>query len=172
MNIPYIFRTGIGFDVHKVEATDNPENFIVMGGAKIKHDKIVIAHSDGDVLIHAIMDAILGACALNDIGYYFPPTDDKFKNADSMMLLREVVKLITEKGFKLINLDSVIMCERPKILPYRDLIRENIAKVVGLDITRIGVKATTTEKLGFVGRGEGIAAQASATVMEQINEMD
>lgn len=168
MNQSYIFRTGIGFDVHKVEDTDNPENFIVMGGAKIKHNKIVIAHSDGDVLIHAVMDAILGACAFNDIGYYFPPTDNKYKDADSMVMLREVVNLVTNKGFKLINIDSVIMCERPKILPYRDVIRENIAKVVDLDVSRIGVKATTTEKLGFVGRSEGIAVQATATVMEYI----
>jgi len=172
MTISSIFRSGIGFDVHKVEPTTDLNNSIVLGGVRIKHNKKLIAHSDGDVLIHAVMDAILGACALNDIGYYFPPSDDKYKNANSMQLLSEVVTLVTSKNFMLINIDSVIMCERPKILPHRDKMRENLAKVLGLDISRIGVKATTTEKLGFIGRDEGIAVQAVATVKESFYEMD
>ena len=171
MTTNYIFRTGIGFDVHKVEPTENINNVIVLGGVRIKHDKKIIAHSDGDVLIHAVMDAILGAAALNDIGYYFPPSDDKYKDADSMQLLSEVVKLVTDKNFELINIDSVIMCERPKILPHRDAMRQNLADVLGLDIDRVGVKATTTEKLGFVGRGEGIAVQAVATIKESFYEV-
>jgi len=166
MSERYIYRSGIGYDVHKVIPAESEDNTILLGGVYIKHNKSVVAHSDGDVLLHAVMDAILGACALNDIGYYFPPSNDKYKDTNSGDLLKEVMSLITDKGFELINVDSVIMCESPKILPHRDSMRQNIAELVGLPIGRIGVKATTTEKLGFIGREEGIAVQAVSTVKE------
>ena len=167
-----IYRTGTGYDVHRVEATENLENFIVLGGVKIASKKAIIAHSDGDVLIHAIIDAILGACALNDIGYYFPPSDDQYKDADSGSFLKKVMNIINEHGFELINIDATIICERPKILPHRDNIRMSLAEMIGLDVRRVGVKATTTEKLGFTGRDEGIAVQAVATVRECLDEVD
>jgi 2-C-methyl-D-erythritol 4-phosphate cytidylyltransferase/2-C-methyl-D-erythritol 2,4-cyclodiphosphate synthase len=167
-----IFRSGTGYDVHRfIEALEN-KGHIILGGVSIEHYQNILAHSDGDVLIHALIDAILGACALNDIGYYFPPSDNKFKDYDSSLLLKYVLELIAQQGFELINIDAIIICERPKITPYRDEIRANLAKITGLDIKRVGVKATTTEKLGFIGREEGIAVQAVATVREYINEMD
>ena len=167
MSKEYIYRTGTGFDVHKFSEVQE-DGFITLGGVKIAHNHSIIAHSDGDVLIHAIIDAILGACALNDIGYYFPPTDEKYKNADSSFFLKEIIILCRNEGFEIINIDATIICERPKILKHRDLIRGNLALVTGLDIRRVGVKATTTEKLGYLGRGEGIAVQAVATVREMI----
>jgi 2-C-methyl-D-erythritol 4-phosphate cytidylyltransferase/2-C-methyl-D-erythritol 2,4-cyclodiphosphate synthase len=170
MSPEYIYRAGTGFDVHSF-AKEQEHSFIVLGGVKIPHNQKIIAHSDGDVLIHAIIDAILGACALNDIGYYFPPTNEKYRDANSGFFLQEIVDLCKKEGFEIINIDATIICERPKILAYRDDIRKSLSLLMDLDIGRIGIKATTTEKLGFTGRSEGIAVQAIANVREVINEV-
>lgn len=146
-------RIGHGYDVHAF--TDG--NFIILGGVKIPHNKAFLAHSDGDVLIHAVCDAILGALALGDIGKHFPDNDDAYKGADSRDLLREVVKQMQNKGFALGNLDATIIAQSPKMAPHINAMCENLATDLQTDINNINVKATTTEKLGFCGREEGIA---------------
>jgi 2-C-methyl-D-erythritol 2,4-cyclodiphosphate synthase len=151
-----MYRTGIGFDVHAL-ATDRP---MIIGGVKIPHPKGLLGHSDADVLVHAVMDAILGALALGDIGQHFPDTDPKYQGADSLELLSHVQLLAEEKGFVCSNLDSIIMAEKPKMSPHLLEMRENIAAVLKLKIDQVSIKATTTERLGLVGREEGIAAQA------------
>jgi 2-C-methyl-D-erythritol 2,4-cyclodiphosphate synthase len=151
-----MYRTGIGFDVHAL-ATDRP---LIIGGVKIPHPKGLLGHSDADVLVHAVMDAILGALALGDIGQHFPDTDPKYQGADSLELLSHVQLLAEEKGFVCSNLDSIIMAEKPKMSPHLLEMRENIAAVLKLKIDQVSIKATTTERLGLVGREEGIAAQA------------
>jgi 2-C-methyl-D-erythritol 2,4-cyclodiphosphate synthase len=123
-----------------------------------------LGHSDADVLLHAISDALLGAAGLGDIGTYFPDTDPAFKGADSLELLRKVGEEVRKAGYEIVNIDSIVMCERPKVNPHKDAMKANIARVLGLDIKQIGIKGTTTEKLGFTGRGEGIASQAVAMV--------
>jgi 2-C-methyl-D-erythritol 2,4-cyclodiphosphate synthase len=151
-----MYRTGIGFDVHAL-AADRP---LIIGGVKIPHPKGLLGHSDADVLVHAVMDAILGALALGDIGQHFPDTDPKYQGADSLELLSHVQLLAEEKGFVCSNLDSIIMAEKPKMSPHLLEMRENIAAVLKLKIDQVSIKATTTERLGLVGREEGIAAQA------------
>jgi 2-C-methyl-D-erythritol 2,4-cyclodiphosphate synthase len=151
-----MYRTGIGFDVHAL-ATDRP---LIIGGVKITHPKGLLGHSDADVLVHAVMDAILGALALGDIGQQFPDTDSKYQGADSLELLSHVQLLAAEKGFVCANLDSIIMAEKPKMSPHLLEMRENIAAVLKLKIDQVSIKATTTERLGLIGREEGIAAQA------------
>ena len=146
-----IYRSGIGFDVHKLVEGRK----CIIGGVDIPYEKGLLGHSDADVLLHAISDALLGAAGLGDIGTYFPDTDPAFKGADSLELLRKVGEEVRKAGYEIINIDSIVMCERPKV---------NIARVLGLDIKQIGIKGTTTEKLGFTGRGEGIASQAVAMV--------
>lgn len=148
---------GTGFDVHAFCEGD----FITLGGIKIPFDKAFAAHSDGDVLIHAMCDALLGALALGDIGLHFPPNDDKWKDCDSSVFLKHIMNLITNKGYKVNNIDSTIICEQPKMQPYIITMRENLAEIMDLEINQVSVKATTTEKLGFCGRGEGIAVQSS-----------
>lgn len=150
------FRIGQGFDVHAF----CPGGHVVLGGVKIPHELGLKAHSDGDVLLHALADALLGALALGDIGYHFPDTDERYAGADSRTLLRQVLALLEEKGYRLVNADTTLIAQVPKMAPYIEAMRGNIAEDCGVDIADISVKATTTEKLGFTGRREGIAAQA------------
>ncbi len=152
-----MIRIGTGYDVH--ELVDNRP--LIIGGITIPHEKGLMGHSDADVLAHAITDAILGALALGNIGDWFPDTDKKYKDADSIELLKIVYKAIVEKGYQLVNVDSVIIAQEPKFKPYIPAIREQIALALNSSIDQIGVKATTTEHLGFEGRKEGIAAQAN-----------
>jgi len=149
-------RIGHGVDVHAFGAGDH----LVLGGVRVVFDHGAIAHSDGDVVIHALCDAMLGALALGDIGRHFPPSDPQWKGADSRIFLRHCNALLRERGWRVGNADVTIVCERPKIGPHADAMRRNLADDVGIDIDGISVKATTTEQLGFTGRGEGIAAHA------------
>ncbi|BCO17671.1 2-C-methyl-D-erythritol 2,4-cyclodiphosphate synthase [Tenacibaculum sp. KUL152] len=151
-------RIGHGFDVHKFGG-NGP---ITIGGVKIDYEQGLVAHSDGDVLLHALCDALLGAAALGDIGKHFPDTDDAYAGADSRVLLRHVVSVVNDKGYKLGNADMTIVAQAPKMAPHISAMREIIAKDCGVDIDAINVKATTTEKLGYTGRKEGIAAHAVA----------
>lgn len=149
-------RIGMGYDVHKlVEGRD-----LIICGVKIPYEKGLLGHSDADVALHALADSILGAAAMGDIGKHFPDTDPKYKGADSRVLLREVVRMVGEKGYTVGNTDVTITAQKPKMAPYIEKMRENIAEDLGIDIDRVSVKATTTEKLGFEGRGEGISAAA------------
>ncbi len=148
-------RIGTGFDVHAFGEGD----FVVLGGVRIPHTRGLIAHSDGDVLIHALCDALLGALALGDIGKHFPPGDPRWKGVDSRELLRAVVAMLCERGWRVVNVDSVVMCERPKLLPHIDAMRACLAADMAVSSDVVSIKATTTEKLGFTGREEGIAAQ-------------
>ena len=150
------FRIGNGYDVHRL-AEGLP---LVLGGVKILHTKGCVAHSDGDVLIHAVCDALLGALALGDIGQHFPDTSDDFKGIDSRILLRRVGEMIAARGWSVVNIDATLLAQKPKIAPYVPQMRQALADVLGLPVDAVSVKATTTERLGFVGREEGIAAQA------------
>ena len=154
-------RIGIGYDVHAF----GPGDHVVLGGVRIAHERGLVAHSDGDVLIHAVCDALLGALALGDIGKHFPPSDERWRGADSRDLLRAVVAMLAERGWRAGNIDSVVVCERPKLAPHVEGMRANLAADLGIDVDAVGIKATTTEKLGSLGRGEGIAAQAVALVV-------
>jgi 2-C-methyl-D-erythritol 4-phosphate cytidylyltransferase / 2-C-methyl-D-erythritol 2,4-cyclodiphosphate synthase len=156
-------RIGTGYDVHAFCEGDG----LVLGGVKIAHHKAFVAHSDGDVLLHALMDAMLGALALGDIGKHFPDTDARWKGANSRDLLVAVNELILKQGYTLANLDSVIIAQAPKMAPHIEMMRENIAQDLGLEISAVSVKATTTERLGFTGREEGIACQASVILVPQ-----
>ena len=149
-------RVGHGFDVHRFTAGD----YVVIGGVKIPFVKGIEAHSDGDVVIHALCDALLGACALGDIGKHFPDSDPQFKSRDSRFFLQSVAKLIYDNGYELINLDCTVVCEKPRISPYISVMRENLASDLNVSLEQVSVKATTTELLGFTGRGEGVAAFA------------
>ena len=151
-----MYRTGIGFDVHALAE----DRLLIIGGVHIPHQKGLLGHSDADVLVHAVMDAFLGALALGDIGQYFPDTDEKFKDANSMELLRHVQCLVEEKGFICANLDSIIMAEKPKMAPHLMEMRTNLASALKIKMEQVSIKATTTERLGLIGREEGIAAQA------------
>ncbi|WKJ89522.1 2-C-methyl-D-erythritol 2,4-cyclodiphosphate synthase [Methylomonas montana] len=151
-----MIRVGQGYDVHRFNDGDH----IILGGVKIPYEKGLEAHSDGDVVLHALADAILGAAALGDIGKHFPDTDPEFKGADSRVLLRHVYKIVQESGYTLINADVTIIAQAPKMLPHVPAMRANIAADLKVDVDFINVKATTTEKLGFEGRKEGIAVQA------------
>lgn len=149
-------RIGSGFDVHAFGEGD----YVMLGGVRIPHEKGLIAHSDGDVALHALCDAILGALAMGDIGKHFPPSDETWRDANSRDLLRHCISLATGRGLVLGNADVTIICERPKISAYGEQMQKNIAEDCQVGVDQISVKATTTEKLGFTGRGEGIAAQA------------
>lgn len=153
-----MIRIGQGIDVHAFIDNGSEQQFVTLGGIQIPHSHSLLAHSDGDVVLHALCDALLGALALGDIGQLFPDNDAQFKNIDSRILLKQVYQIIIEKGFQLVNTDITIMAERPKILPHRQAMQQSIANVIGCDINQISVKATTTEKLGFTGRQEGIMA--------------
>ncbi len=153
-------RIGHGYDVHKLIEGRR----LIVGGVEIPHTMGLLGHSDADVLLHAISDALLGACAMGDIGKLFPDTDDRWECADSLVLLREVVKKINENGFYIENIDSTLIAQKPKMSPYIEQMRANIADACGVDISAVSVKATTEEKLGFTGREEGISAHAVALI--------
>jgi len=153
-------RTGIGYDVHKLKEGLK----LILGGLEIPHTKGCVAHSDGDVLIHAICDALLGAAGLRDIGYYFPDTNNAYKNKDSRFFLSKVCEMLKEKGYKISNVDSIIAMQSPKLLPYIQQMKESIALVISLDTQDVSIKATTTEKLGFEGRQEGVSAYATVLI--------
>lgn len=157
-----LIRIGQGFDIHQLQEGRK----LIIGGIDIPHEKGLLGHSDADVLLHAISDACLGALALGDIGKHFPDTDAAFKDADSRELLRQIWALIKEKGYRLGNLDSTIIAQRPKMAPHIQAMRESVAKLLEADVSQINIKATTGEKLGFVGREEGIAAQAVVLLEE------
>lgn len=154
-------RTGLGMDVHAFA----PDRELWICGVKIPYETGLLGHSDADVALHALADAILGAAALRDIGYHFPDTDPRFKGADSRVLLRHVVSLVADKGYLISNVDVTIVAQAPKMSPYIDKMRETVATDLGVDIDRVSVKATTTEHLGFTGRKEGIAALATALLL-------
>jgi 2-C-methyl-D-erythritol 2,4-cyclodiphosphate synthase len=154
-------RIGHGFDVHKFGAGE----FVTLGGVQIPYERGLVAHSDGDVALHALCDALLGACALGDIGKHFPDTDDEFAGADSRGLLRHVMTLVTEQGYKVGNVDITIIAQAPKMAPHIDTMRERIAADLQCELNQVNVKATTTEKLGFEGRKEGISTHAVALLL-------
>lgn len=156
------FRVGNGYDVHQL-AEGLP---LVLGGVAIPHTKGCVAHSDGDVLIHALCDALLGALALGDIGHHFPDTSDEYAGIDSKILLSRVVAMIRDRGWEIINVDNTLLAQKPKIAPYILQMRQTLAEVMGITPDRVSVKATTTERLGFTGREEGIAAYATCLLRE------
>lgn len=158
-----MFRIGFGFDVHKLKEGES----LWLGGVNIPHCKGTIAHSDGDVVLHAISDAILGAAKLRDIGYHFPDTDPKYKNADSKILLKECLKLISKKGYRIGNIDVTVAAEQPKLKPIIPLMENVIANILETDVDNISIKATTTEKLGFEGREEGISTYAVVLICKK-----
>ena len=153
-------RVGHGYDVHRLVEGRK----LILGGVEIPFEKGLLGHSDADVLVHAIMDAILGAAALGDIGRHFPDTDERFKGADSIKLLKHVGELIKEKGYSISNIDSTVIAQRPKLAPYIETMEQNISTALNLDLDSINIKATTEEGLGFTGSGEGIAAHAVALI--------
>lgn len=155
------FRVGIGFDVHKLVEGRK----CIICGVEIPHETGLLGHSDADVALHALMDALLGAAALGDIGRHFPDTDEKFKGADSLKLTAHVLHLLKEKGYAVNNVDVTIIAQAPKMAPYIEKMRANIAEVLEISLDRVNVKATTTERLGFTGRKEGIAAEAIASII-------
>ncbi len=158
-----MLRIGHGYDVHKLVEGRK----LILGGVEIENNGIgLLGHSDADVLLHAISDSLLGACALGDIGKHFPDTDERYKGADSVVLLKEVVRLVTEEGYKISNADVTIVAQKPKLSPFIENMRENVSAALGIDKKRVSVKATTTEKLGFEGRGEGISAMAVVLLEE------
>ena len=149
-------RIGHGYDVHRLV----PDRKLILGGVDIPWEKGLLGHSDADVLVHAIMDAILGAAALGDIGMLFPDSDPRYKGADSLALLREVIRVTAEAGYRVENIDATVLAQAPKLSPHKEQMRRNISAAAGLDISQVSVKATTEEGLGFTGSGEGIAAHA------------
>lgn len=165
MTLPSL-RTGTGFDVHRLVEGRR----CIICGVDIPYEKGLLGHSDADVALHALCDALLGAAAMHDIGYHFPDTDPEWEGADSRKLLRAVVGLLDAKGYGVGNVDICIIAQRPKMLPYIDRMQANVAEDLGIDPDRVSVKATTTEHLGFTGRGEGIAAQAAALIYSKDSE--
>ena len=155
-------RIGHGYDVHRLV----PNRDLIIGGVKIEYELGLDGHSDADVMLHAVMDALLGAAALRDIGYHFPDTDMRYKGADSRMLLREVARKIDEAGYRLGNVDVTMIAQRPKLKPHIPQMMENIAADLGVDVGRVNVKATTEEKLGFTGRMEGLSCHAVCLLEE------
>lgn len=151
------FRIGQGYDVHAF----GPGDHVMLGGVRVAHDHGVLAHSDGDVILHALCDAMLGALALGDIGLHFPPSDARWKGADSSQFVEHCTQLLRERGWQVGNADITVICERPKVGPHAMAMRERIAELLEVELDCVSVKATTSEKLGFTGRGEGIAAQAA-----------
>lgn len=154
------YRIGHGYDVHRL-AEGLP---LILGGIALEHTRGCVAHSDGDVLIHAVCDALLGAAALSDIGFHFPDTASEYKGIDSTVLLRKVVELLNKKGYAIGNIDCTLVLQKPKVQPHITAMRERLAEVMGIATDRVGIKATTSEKLGFVGREEGVEAHAVALI--------
>lgn len=159
-------RVGTGYDVHRLVEGRK----LILGGVEIEHTLGLLGHSDADVLVHAVMDAMLGALALGDIGKWFPDTDEKYKDCDSMLLLGQVAGLIEERGYAVGNIDAVIIAQAPKCAPYIESMRQNIAETLKLELDQVSVKATTEEKLGFTGRQEGIASQAVVSLYHDNNK--
>lgn len=153
-------RVGFGYDMHQLKEGRE----LWLGGIKLEHEKGLLGHSDADVLIHAICDALLGAANMRDIGYHFPDNAGEYKNIDSKILLKQTVELIREKGYEIGNIDSTICAEQPKMKPHIPMMQEVMAKIMGIDIDNISIKATTSEKMGFVGRQEGITAYATVLI--------
>lgn len=153
-------RIGQGYDVHAFTTGDH----VTLGGVKIPHSQGVLAHSDGDVLLHAVCDALLGAAGLGDIGMHFPDTDPRWKGMDSRAFVRHARELLKERDYVVVNVDATVISEAPRIGKYREAMRTNIAADLGVNITRVNIKATTSEKMGFIGRGEGLACQAIALI--------
>lgn len=153
-------RIGQGFDVHAF--TDG--EFVTLGGIKVPHTRGILAHSDGDVLLHAVCDALLGAASLGDIGMHFPDSDARWKGADSRAFVRHVRSLLSERGYRVVNIDATVIAEAPRLGQHREAMRANLAADLQVDLDRVNVKATTTEKLGFIGRAEGIVCQAIALI--------
>ena len=149
-------RIGFGYDVHRL----TEQRRLILGGVEIPHSRGLLGHSDADVLVHSIMDAMLGALSLGDIGKHFPDTDGQYKDINSMLLLSRVKEIIEAEGYEMGNLDCTVCAQKPKLLPYIETMRQNLAEVLGTDVKNISVKATTTEKLGFCGREEGISSYA------------
>lgn len=158
-----MIRVGMGYDVHQLV----PNRDLWMGGIKIEHELGLLGHSDADVLIHAICDAILGAANMRDIGYHFPDTSAETKGMDSKIILKKTIELIATKGYHLVNIDATICAERPKMNPHIPAMQQTMAQVIGCDVDAISIKATTTEKLGFTGRQEGISAYAVALIEKE-----
>ena len=159
-------RVGLGYDVHKL--VENRK--LILGGVEIPYEKGLLGHSDADVLLHAIMDALLGAAALGDIGKHFPDSDDRYKGISSIKLLHHVGELLRENNFKIGNIDATIICQKPKLAPFRDEMVKNVAKALNIEESRVCIKATTEEGLGFTGEGLGISSQAIALLEEGLNE--
>lgn len=160
-------RIGMGYDVHKLVE----DRKLILGGVDIPYEKGLLGHSDADVLVHAIMDAILGAAALGDIGKHFPDTDPQYKGADSMLLLKEVSRLVDEQNMLIGNIDATVIAQRPKLATYIEQMRKNIAATLSIDVNQVNIKATTEEGLGFTGDGSGISAQAIC-LLETVNNFD
>lgn len=163
-----MYRIGNGFDVHRLVEGRR----CIICGVDIPYELGLLGHSDADVALHALADALLGAAAMHDIGYHFPDTDPAYAGADSRRLLRSVVEIIAGRGYEPVNVDITIIAQRPKMLPYIDTMRQNVAADLGISTDCVSVKATTTEKLGFTGRGEGIAAQATAMIVRRSRAED
>jgi 2-C-methyl-D-erythritol 2,4-cyclodiphosphate synthase len=161
------FRIGVGFDVHKFVKSDKNDNSIILGGIYVPCKYLIDAHSDGDVVLHAITDAVLGSLALGDIGDHFPPSDQTWKGADSAIFLRHAYSMIKAKGWDVSNVDIVVMCEHPKLQEFKKDMAKSIARIIEINPDQVCVKATTTEKLGFTGREEGIAVTANCLVYKQ-----
>ena len=157
-------RIGHGYDVHRLVEGRK----LILGGVEIPYEKGLLGHSDADVLTHSVADSILGALAMGDIGKLFPDNDEKYKGADSIMLLKEVCRMMTEKGYKIGNIDVTVICQEPKLSPFTDKMRENLANALSSEKDRVSVKATTEEKLGFTGNKEGIASHAVCLLEEEI----
>ena len=156
----YVTRLGTGFDVHAFGEGEH----VWLGGIRVPHDRGVVAHSDGDVILHALTDALLGALADGDIGTHFPPSDQQWRGASSDQFLAHAIALVRARGGLIDHLDATLLCEKPRLGPHREAMRQRIAEICGLRLDQVSLKATTTEKLGFTGRSEGIAAQAEATI--------
>lgn len=159
-------RIGMGYDVHKLVE----DRKLILGGVDIPYEKGLLGHSDADVVVHAIMDALLGAAALGDIGKHFPDTDDRYKGISSIKLLHHVGELLRENNFKIGNIDATIICQKPRLAPFRDEMVKNVAKALNIEESRVCIKATTEEGLGFTGEGLGISSQAIALLEEGLNE--
>ncbi len=155
------FRIGHGYDVHRL--VENRK--LILGGVDVPYERGLLGHSDADVLTHAVMDALLGAAALGDIGRHFPDTDETYRGADSLVLAAHVRDLLAERGYRVNNIDATVIAQRPKLAPYIDTMRDHLARVFGVDTDAVNVKATTEEKLGFTGSGDGIAAHAVTTII-------
>jgi len=160
-------RIGHGFDVHRFA----PERKLILGGVEIPYHLGLLGHSDADVLCHAISDALLGAAALGDIGKHFPDRDPQYKDASSISLLQKVVSMLEQQGYRLMNVDATVVMQQPKVAPFIDDMRNNLARAMGVSMSQVSVKATTTEGLGFEGRGEGVSAHA-VVLIEKINKTD